>query len=81
MKKNIILTICAISLMSASCNFFGPTTTAGVLKTSNGGVDWQASNKIKDSSNYITDLAISRMAFDPQGADVIYLSSFSGGVL
>ena len=48
MKKNIILTICAISLMSASCNFFGPTTTAGVLKTSNGGVDWQASNKIKD---------------------------------
>ena len=38
MKKLVIITIAVLALLSASCDLFG-TTTAGVLKTANGGVD------------------------------------------
>lgn len=79
MKKYLIIAIAALSLLSASCDIYG-TPTAGILKTSNGGVDWQASNNLKDNSGTIAGLSISRLAFDPQATEIIYASSFNSGL-
>lgn len=79
MKKSILILICALSLTAASCDLF-PATTAGILKTSNGGVDWQASNALKDNTGSIVGLSISKLAFDPQASDIIYTSSYNAGL-
>ena len=79
MKKYILITICVLALLSASCDLF-PSKTSGVLKTSNGGVDWQASNNLKDGTGTIAGLNISKLALDPQAAEVIYASSFNSGL-
>lgn len=78
MKKYILLTICLLSLTAASCNLFN-TPTAGIMRTSNGGVDWQASNKMKDGGN-ILNLSISKLAFDPQGSDILYAGAYNAGI-
>jgi photosystem II stability/assembly factor-like uncharacterized protein len=79
MKKYLILIICALSLTSASCSLFG-TTTAGILKTSNGGIDWQTSNNLKDNTGTILGLSISKIAFDPLATDILYASSYNAGL-
>ncbi|HEX3099902.1 MAG TPA: hypothetical protein VHQ41_02930 [Patescibacteria group bacterium] len=79
MKKIIITTLCLLSLTSASCSFF-PNRTAGIMRTSNGGIDWQASNKLKDGTGSILNLSISKLAFDPQGSDVLYAGAFNAGI-
>lgn len=79
MKKYLLLTICLLSLTSASCSLF-TTPTAGIMRTSNGGVDWQAANKLKDSTDSLLNLSVSKLAFDPQGSDVLYASAFNAGI-
>ena len=79
MKKFLIIAIAALSLTAASCNLFG-ATTAGILKTSNGGVDWQASNILKDGTGSIAGLSISKIAFDPLATEILYASSYNAGL-
>jgi photosystem II stability/assembly factor-like uncharacterized protein len=79
MKKYVLVAICALSLLSASCQLF-PERVGGVLKTSNGGIDWQATNNLKDNQGSIVGLSISKLAFDPKGTDVIYASSYNAGL-
>lgn len=79
MKKFLIIAIAALSLTAASCSLFG-TPVAGVLKTSNGGVDWQASNTLKDGTGSIAGLSISKLAFDPQATEILYASSYNAGI-
>jgi len=83
MKKYILLIICALSLTAASCDLF-PAKTAGVLKTSNGGVDWQASNALKtadtETLGTIAGLSFSKLAFDPQATEIMYASSYNAGL-
>ena len=78
-KKLVLLIICLLPLMSASCSLFS-TPSAGVMATSNGGVDWQGSNKLKDGTGSILGLSVSKLAFDPQGSDVLYASGYNGGI-
>ena len=79
MKKLLLITIAALTLTAASCNLFS-TPIAGILKTSNGGVDWQASNKLKDGTATIGGLSISKLSFDPQATEIIYASSYNAGL-
>jgi photosystem II stability/assembly factor-like uncharacterized protein len=79
MKKYIILSLCLLSLTAASCNLFKPKI-AGVMRTSNGGVDWQSINKLKTGTDSIAGLSISKLAFDPHGSDVLYASAFNSGI-
>lgn len=79
MKKFIFITLISLALLSASCDLFAPTA-AGILKTSNGGVDWQTSNNLKDNAGTISGLSISRLAFDPLATEVIYASSYNAGI-
>lgn len=79
MKKFLVIIIASLTLLSSSCNLFS-TPTAGVMKTSNGGVDWQGSSNLKDNTGTISGLSISRLAFDPLASDIIYASSFNAGL-
>lgn len=85
MKKYLIITICAISLLGASCDLFGKPA-AGIYKTSNGGVDWQATNALKLSSDTtsatgsMAALGISKLAFDYQKPDTLYAAAFNAGL-
>lgn len=85
MRKYILITICAVSLLSASCDLFG-VPTAGVYKTSNGGVDWQATNVLKTvvdgktTMGTISALGISKLAYDPQKSDVVYAGAYNAGL-
>lgn len=80
MKKLLLLTLIGISLLSAACDWYGSTATAGILKTSNGGIDWQASNDLKDKTGTLTQLSISRLAFDPLATEILYASSYNAGL-
>lgn len=79
MKKILIISVLAISLLSASCDLFNNSQT-GVLKTSNGGIDWQSANQMKDSKETISNLSITKLAFDPIAPGVMYASSTNSGL-
>ncbi len=80
MKTKIVIVISILCLLAASCNLLSKTT-AGILKTSNGGVDWQGSNKVKgDPEKQISGLSISKLEFDPRGPDVLYAGAFNAGL-
>ncbi len=70
----------AILLLSASCVPFLATPAAGVIKTTNGGKDWQAINKLKDQSGDLSGVSVSVLAFDPRNADRLFMASYGGGV-
>jgi photosystem II stability/assembly factor-like uncharacterized protein len=84
MKKAFFISLAALTLLSAACDF-NNKGTAGILKTSNGGVDWQASNTIKASDPEATDssmleFSISKLAFDPVAPEILYASSYNAGL-
>lgn len=78
MKTKIIIVI-ALSLLAASCSLFAPAT-GGIFKTANGGIDWQVSNKLKNSESTLSNLSVSKMAFSPHGADIVYAGAYNGGI-
>lgn len=80
MKLKLGLAVASVMLLSASCNLFGPTVTAGVVKTTNGGADWQFANKVKDQQTSIGGLSISRIAYDPHKPERVFVSSYNNGV-
>jgi photosystem II stability/assembly factor-like uncharacterized protein len=82
MKIKIFFAIGGLALMGASCNLLGGSSaTAGVLRTANGGVDWQFSNKVKDNDKAsISGLSISRIQYSASATDRVYLGSYNGGM-
>lgn len=70
-----------IMFLSAGCNFFSTTLPAGIIKTVNGGTDWQFSNAAKDNPNAsMAGQNISKMDFDPQNRQTVFASSYNGGL-
>lgn len=65
--------------MGASCNLSGQQVEVGVVKTANGGVDWQPANKIINNEKSLLSRSISQMKFN-QAGDKIFASSFDGGL-
>jgi len=81
MKNKILLLTFSLALVAAACNLFKAPVAAGVIKTVNGGTDWQFSNAVKDVKNgSIGGLSISKLAFDPQNDQVVYAGSYVGGL-
>lgn len=79
MKK--ILIILLVTLVSAGCNLFSKALPGGVIKTVNGGSDWQFSNAAKgDSSKTMAALNISKLLFDPQNRQIVYAGAYNGGL-
>ncbi len=78
-----------IVFLGASCNLFGgggsdnskTNKQAGVLRSANGGTDWQAANSIKDKADAtLAGTNVSGMKFKPNSTDVIYMSSSNKGM-
>ncbi|MCX6797420.1 MAG: hypothetical protein NTX98_03010, partial [Candidatus Doudnabacteria bacterium] len=81
MKNKIIVLILPILLLSASCNFFTKKSNAGVVKTVNGGADWQFANIIKDSKNTtLGAISISKLAFSPKNREIVFAGSYTAGL-
>ncbi len=52
----------------------------GVVKTTDGGGTWLASNQIQNSTNSIANLTVTNLAFDPTNRQTIFLSSIDNGL-
>lgn len=81
MKNKLI--ILPLVFLSAACNLFGTPTAGGVVKTVNGGADWQFSNVVKTGEKDSASLSgakISKLAFDPQNREIVYAASYNAGL-
>lgn len=78
--RKLIFAASAVMLMGASCNLpVMNKAQVGIVKTANGGVDWQSANRIKNTEQTLLEKSISQMKFDNNG-EKIFASSFSGGL-
>ncbi len=78
MKKLIVLL--ALIFLSASCGF-GRSSTLGVVKTINGGVDWQFFNQVEgEGGSNLNTAQISKMSFDPQNSEKVFIGSYNYGL-
>jgi photosystem II stability/assembly factor-like uncharacterized protein len=81
-QKNIraSLVIACVCLLSASCNLFNKTTLSGMVKSVNGGADWQFINNLKSpQAGSLSGLNISKIYIDPLNHQVVYASAYNGG--
>ncbi|HYV33690.1 MAG TPA: hypothetical protein VE973_02485 [Candidatus Limnocylindria bacterium] len=77
-KKYIILL--GLALLAASCNPFSQTLAAGVVKSVNGGVNWQFFDALKSGATpNLSVLSISKLGFDPTNNERVYAGSYTGG--
>jgi photosystem II stability/assembly factor-like uncharacterized protein len=72
----------SLLLLAAGCNAFGSKqNSAGVVKTTNGGADWQYINKIKDSTkDSLSAVNVSTLTLDPANHEVLFASSYNLGL-
>jgi photosystem II stability/assembly factor-like uncharacterized protein len=77
-----LLFLLSFALLAAGCNPFAKPLPAGVIKTVNGGVDWQFANTINNATNgaSLTSLNISRLAFDPANRQTVFAGSYTDGM-
>lgn len=79
--RKILLLCVPIIFLSASCNFLSGQSNAGIIKTTNGGADWQKSNTIKNNkTSSLNSLNIMRLVFDPQNREILYAATYTGGL-
>jgi hypothetical protein len=76
--NKILIAILSIVLLAASCNVRSEVKV-GIVKTANGGIDWQPANKIVGTDQTLLARSISQLKYNP-GENRIYASSFSGGL-
>ncbi|HMR55460.1 MAG TPA: hypothetical protein PKD34_02600, partial [Candidatus Doudnabacteria bacterium] len=76
--KKLFLLIFSVSLLAASCNF-GEDVKVGIIKTANGGVDWQSANTVKDTDKDLLQRSISELKYNNSG-DKLFASSFNSGL-
>lgn len=81
MENKKYLLALAIVFLAAACNPFTKTLPGGVLKSVNGGADWQFANRISTSTTAsLASLNIAKLAFSPQSREVLFMGSYTGGL-
>lgn len=81
MSKKILVVLAALVFTAQACNPFARSSTAGIIKTVNGGADWQFSNAIKDNRNSsLNGVSVSSLAFDPTRRETLYAGSYTEGL-
>lgn len=76
--NKILIAILAVSLLAASCDLT-KSVHVGIVKTANGGVDWQPANKVTGTEQSLLQRSISQLKYNP-GKNKIFAASFSGGL-
>jgi photosystem II stability/assembly factor-like uncharacterized protein len=81
-SRVVVGLVISLSFVAASCSLpLVNNTTGGVLKTANGGVDWQQSSKVVlDGKTGVVPGSVSKMAFGVNSPDVILAGTFTGGL-
>ncbi len=79
-KPRILLILSLVVLLSAACNPFSSSVPSGIVKTANGGSDWQFANKLAEGNGSLGGLSISRIIFDPQKNDRVFAGSYNSGL-
>jgi photosystem II stability/assembly factor-like uncharacterized protein len=73
--------IISLALLAASCNPFNQPIPAGVVKSVNGGVDWQFANALKGSTSAnLSSLSISKLAFSPLTSQTLLAGTYTDGL-
>ncbi len=81
MKNKKLFLTAAFIFLAAGCNPFSKSLPAGVVKSVNGGVDWQFANTASGSPvSGLSTLSISKLAFDPQNRQTVFAASYTGGM-
>jgi photosystem II stability/assembly factor-like uncharacterized protein len=81
MKLKIFFVLSAVVLMSASCSLFGQAVVSGVVKSVNGGADWQFTNTVSNIKNgTLSGLNVSKMVFDPANRQTVFVGGYNGGL-
>lgn len=81
MNKKIFVLLLGLSLIGAACDPFGSggTVRVGIVKTANGGVDWQSANVIEGTNQQSLNRSISKLKYQRDNR-VLYASSYEGGL-
>lgn len=80
-KTKIFLVGLMVVFLAAGCDFFSKSLPGGIVKTVNGGADWQFSNAVKgNAAQSLTSLNIAKIAFAPNSREVLYAGSYNGGL-
>lgn len=81
LKFKIAVALTSIILLSAGCNVFNKTLPVGIIKSVNGGVDWQFINTLKTPvGGSLASLSISKLNFDPGNRQTLFAGSYTGGL-
>ena len=80
MNKKLV-SIIAITLLAAGCNPLSQSVAAGIIKSTNGGVDWQFANTYASSTSVsLSSLSIAKLDFDPQNRQTVFAGSYTDGL-
>jgi photosystem II stability/assembly factor-like uncharacterized protein len=83
-KIKISLVALSLMFMAASCNPFAAKPTGGIVKTTNGGADWQFVNSRVEADNKVGSISAARvgpLAIRQNNSRHVYAASYNGGVL
>jgi len=81
MKNKKLIFLVSLALLAAGCNPFAVTTPTGIIKSVNGGVDWQFANKVASSTTTsLAGVSVSKMAFDPSNRETVYAGTYDDGL-
>jgi len=78
--RNLVIIPALVLLVSASCDLFATNPTGGIIKTANGGSDWQFSNKLSSGKGSLGSLSVSRIVYDPHKTDHVYAGTYQAGL-
>ncbi len=83
-NKKISAAIISVSLLAISCSPFSQTPKSGIVKTTNGGVDWQLINTIETPDGKTASISaanVGTIVINPKNRKKIYAAVYNGGVL
>ncbi len=80
LNKKFVL-IAALALLSAGCNPLVKSIPGGVIKSVNGGADWQFANTVSNpEKTSLSVLSFSKMGFDPNNRQTLFAGSYTDGL-
>ncbi len=80
MKLRNLFAISLITLLAAACNPFGSNTPSGIIKTANGGSDWQFANQLNTGKGTLAGTSVAKISYDPQHSDHLFAGTFDSGM-
>lgn len=79
-NKKLVLVLAA-SFLAAGCNLFSQSLPVGIIKSANGGADWQFANVLKGSTSAnLSALSVSKLTFSPDNRQILFAGTYTDGL-